>query len=34
MFKSGWGDGFYATYIGYDKSGNICRLVTDFVVIE
>jgi hypothetical protein len=34
MFKSGWGDGFYATYIGYDKAGNICRLVTDFVVIE
>lgn len=34
MFKSGWGDGYYATYIGFDKSGNICRLVTDFVVLE
>lgn len=30
MFKTGWGDGFYATYIGYDERGNICRLVTDF----
>jgi hypothetical protein len=34
MFKSGWGDGVYATYIGFDQSGNICRLVTDFEVIE
>jgi hypothetical protein len=34
MFKSGWGDGVYATYIGYDKTGNICRLVTDFAVID
>lgn len=32
MFKSGWGDGYYASYIGYDRSGNICRLVTDFAV--
>jgi len=34
MFKTGWGDGFYATYIGYDNAGNICRLVTDFGVID
>ncbi len=34
MFKSGWGDGFYATYIGHDKTGSICRLVTDFAVID
>ena len=34
MFKSGWGDGLYATYIGYDKAGSICRLVTDFAVID
>lgn len=34
MFSSGWGDGFYATYIGYDNNNNICRLVTDFGVIE
>jgi hypothetical protein len=34
MFKSGWGDGVYATYIGYDGTGCICRLVTDFAVID
>ena len=34
MFKTGWGDGFYATYIGYDNAGNICRLVSDFGVID
>lgn len=33
LFSSGWGDGFYATYIGTDTDGNICRLVTDFAVI-
>jgi hypothetical protein len=33
LFSSGWGDGFYATYIGTDANGNICRLVTDFSVI-
>lgn len=33
MFKSGWGDGVYATYIGYDREDNICRLVTDFQVV-
>lgn len=33
LFSSGWGDGFYASYIGYDQEGNICRLVTDFSVI-
>ncbi len=34
MFSSGYGDGFYASYIGYDKNGHICRLVTDFGVLE
>jgi Protein of unknown function (DUF4241) len=34
IFSSGWGDGFYASYIGYDNDDNICRLVTDFGVIE
>lgn len=33
MFKSGWGDGVYATYVGYDENDSICRLVTDFCVI-
>jgi len=34
MFSSGWGDGRYASYIGYDANNNICRLVTDFDVID
>ncbi len=34
VFHSGWGDGSYASYIGRDKDGAICRLVTDFGVID
>jgi hypothetical protein len=34
MFSSGWGDGHYATYIGYDIDNNICRLVTDFGLLD
>jgi hypothetical protein len=33
-FTSGWGDGHYSTYIGYDKDGQICRLLTDFGLIN
>ncbi|MBK6834667.1 MAG: DUF4241 domain-containing protein [Bacteroidetes bacterium] len=29
-FNTGWGDGCYGSYIGLDKDGNICRLITDF----
>lgn len=31
-FSSGWGDGTYATYFGYDEEGNIVNVVTDFEV--
>lgn len=34
MFSTGWGDGYYVTYIGLDVDNNICRLVTDFELIE
>ncbi|MFC7377986.1 DUF4241 domain-containing protein [Brevundimonas sp. GCM10030266] len=34
MFSSGWGDGFYTTWIGYDAAGRPAALVTDFAVIE
>jgi Protein of unknown function (DUF4241) len=34
MFHSGWGDGFYATWFGYDKDGNVAALVTDFSTID
>lgn len=34
MFSSGWGDGFYASYFGYDASGEVAALVTDFAVTD
>ncbi|MGC4038134.1 MAG: DUF4241 domain-containing protein [Chitinophagaceae bacterium] len=33
-FSTGWGDGCYATYIGRDKNGTICQLLTDFGIID
>ena len=33
-FSTGLGDGSYATYIGLDKDGNVCRLLTDFGFVE
>lgn len=33
-FTSGLGDGRYATYIGFDKNGNPCRLLTDFGLVN
>jgi hypothetical protein len=32
-FSTGVGDGFYATYVGYDAQGRPCRLLTDFGLI-
>jgi hypothetical protein len=29
-FKSGWGDGCYPSYFGYDDNGGVVALVTDF----
>lgn len=34
MFGSGWGDGFYASWFGYDTDGNVVALVTDFQTID
>jgi len=34
MFASGWGDGFYASYFGFDKDGQVVALVTDFAIID
>jgi hypothetical protein len=34
FFSSGWGDGLYGSYVGYDASGKIARLLTDFEVAE
>ena len=34
MFRSGFGDGFCALYFGYDASGAVVALLTDFAVID
>lgn len=34
MFGSGWGDGFYTSWFGYDADGNVVALVTDFLTID
>jgi len=34
IFSSGWGDGDYASFWGYDESGNVVCLVTDFALFE
>ena len=33
-FSSGWGDGFYSSYWGYDDRGKIVSLVSDFALWE
>ncbi|MBW8880758.1 MAG: DUF4241 domain-containing protein [Asticcacaulis sp.] len=33
LFSSGWGDGFYTSWVGYDADGKVTALVTDFAVI-
>ena len=34
IFASGWNDGTFPTYYGFDKNNKLARLVTDFMVIE
>jgi len=34
IFTSGCGDGFYASYWGYDEAGKVVCLVTDFCLLE
>jgi len=33
-FSSGWGDGFYASYVGYDERDQACAVVTDFKIVK
>jgi hypothetical protein len=33
-FTTGVGDGLYGTYVGYDKQGQVCRLLTDFGLVR
>jgi hypothetical protein len=34
VFASGWNEGTFPNYYGYDKNNKLSRLVTDFMVIE
>ena len=34
IFTTGEGDGYYATYVGLDKSGQPCRLLSDFNIFK
>lgn len=34
IFSSGWGDGFFPTYWGYDIKGELVELITDFLVLN
>ncbi len=33
-FSTGYGDGCYATYIGFDKQGKVCQILTNFGLVE
>lgn len=33
FFSTGYGDGFYSTFIGKDNKGKICQLLTDFGIV-
>lgn len=34
IFQSGYGDGYYPVYFGFDKQGKICQLIVQFFDIE
>ena len=34
MFQSGWGDGAYPMYFGYDKDNKVCEVVIQFIDIK
>lgn len=31
MFGSGWGDGIYPRYVGFDKNRQVVKLIVDFI---
>ena len=34
LFSSGWGDGYYPVYFGYDTKGEVCAVYVRFIDIE
>lgn len=34
MIQTGFGDGVYPAYFGYDENKNICELVVQYIAIE
>ncbi|GIP31828.1 hypothetical protein J2TS4_10380 [Paenibacillus sp. J2TS4] len=34
IFQSGFGDGSYPVYWGYDETGEICQMVIQFIDIQ
>lgn len=34
MFGSGYGDGLYPRYVGFDKNGNVVKFLTDFIKLK
>ena len=34
MFGSGWGDGIYPRYVGFDKNGQVVKLIVDFIQLD
>ena len=34
LFASGWGDGYYPTYFGYDSEGEVSGIYIQFIDIE
>ncbi len=34
IFETGWGDDWYQSYLGRDKAGVVCCLLTDFGVLD
>ena len=34
IFASGWGDGYYPVYFGYDAKGEVCAVYVQFIDIE
>jgi hypothetical protein len=34
LFSSGWGDGGYGSYWGFDRNGKLIALMTDFQVVD